>query len=1201
MKITCPNCQKNYRIDKARLPSGVRTAKCKACGQLIPLNPASSQSPGTQSALIKIACRYCGRNYSLRQNMIPPNTNSFKCKACGHPVPLKPKAGLAAVHSLKKETSRLLSDASTSKPPKPNASRQDILGLSCAGCGKKYKIPRAKFPPQTTAVKCKACGHKIILPPAAAKPAAGDHLPSKAQLVAVSAAKSDLMPAEEPPVIQRSGKKKWLLALAAGVVAVMILGALASRQIINSDWLYQLFSRKSEQATEPARLLINEPFLALNLNVPLILDALENRLEPDKITPRLQMIMAMMASLDLKQVELYLFTAAQNRVMPVILAHCSNRHQLENILDSQEPFKKYLGRRSGGGYRLKTEALDDAQKYRLSLQPYEVTLIEGGVALVPVSFSNTIRKDPKVLTNSRIAGFAQSITTPDDLAAIAIRIPAEINQGWEKEIQNQPAVQSMPQAAMIAGMGSEIASRLTGSLKSLEFLALGFRFSGQNERVLTYAQQFRPGVDGEKIYRRLAAENPTDPEFDVTIANLIALFQDHRYRHTLNFHDNRLDIGFSWSGQDDKAFLTGLTTATIGQLFAGSMELTPTPGAVETQYMPEPGLVAAVDIDRLKAGIPHIIGDSLFPGNFWGSSDNPVMTLELDTVEIPNAALAELAYEVKSIRTADGKEVLRVEESKFKPSLQPGSLFPGNISLNIKKDTAPETLGKATIDFHLSVPASLETFDFRMGDKEGSVKEVDGIRVTLGRLEKDVANVSSSGGKSIRLIAYDQSGKALASKESLSTSSSAAARFQGIIDTLKVVVTRDILEYPFEVEVDLNGGKALALAREAEIPARIRYDHHPFPDYVDFTAEDTEKLSVSWIEGQQDAWNDRLSIRLPRGPFSGKAVWEVHFFGNTKPLFLAGSSVQSGREVSYTLDKGILKKASAAFGKVQLNLHSDIKRLTFFKKEGIQTAVQKLPSGDEVSVAFNQNEITYSTGKAEVIQTAAYDARAKRLKEDPYTRNKADKRIIYFWGVPAKFEIDVSTTTITKLMPFEIKQRPVDEKSYLAYRQLIENQREVVRTIKAIDQARRSDRSYYGDDLAGLYYLYDQKNKSPMRLISQDVADSDPAGQKRFGYQVKPYKGYYFTVLSGIETNGANKRYSRRQKKSSFTWQNGTITTTAFTRHPDLAAIPEDGTQPTFFLQWGQVFMKPLNGERLEYLPDGYYNKGWVEAKFIEN
>ena len=86
---------------------------------------------------------------------------------------------------------------------------------------------------------------------------------------------------------------------------------------------------------------------------------------------------------------------------------------------------------------------------------------------------------------------------------------------------------------------------------------------------------------------------------------------------------------------------------------------------------------------------------------------------------------------------------------------------------------------------------------------------------------------------------------------------------------------------------------------------------------------------------------------------------------------------------------------------------------------------------------------------------------------------------------------------------------------------------------------------------------------------------------------IKPYKDYYFTVLSGVEDNGVKKDYSRRSKKSRFSWQKGTIVTRSLTRHPDLVAIPADKSQPTFFLQWGQVYMKPLNGERLEYLPDG--------------
>ena len=237
-----------------------------------------------------------------------------------------------------------------------------------------------------------------------------------------------------------------------------------------------------------------------------------------------------------------------------------------------------------------------------------------------------------------------------------------------------------------------------------------------------------------------------------------------------------------------------------------------------------------------------------------------------------------------------------------------------------------------------------------------------------------------------------------------------------------------------------------------------------------------------------------LSADMPSGRFISSA-----------PInrgFSTATAAQSTKDFSFTLDKGKLKQASAAFGKVQLNLHTDISRLVFAPKNGNQPAPQILSSGDAVSVEFNKNEITYSAGQADVIQTVAYDARGKRLKQDQYTRNKDGKRVIYFWGVPAKFEMDVTTKTIEKLIPFDIRQRPLDEKAYQAFKLTIKNQREVVKTINAIDRARRKDRSYYGDDLAGLYYLYQGKQNKPMNLISQEIAHSDPAGQERFGYQV---------------------------------------------------------------------------------------------------
>ena len=52
-------------------------------------------------------------------------------------------------------------------------------------------------------------------------------------------------------------------------------------------------------------------------------------------------------------------------------------------------------------------------------------------------------------------------------------------------------------------------------------------------------------------------------------------------------------------------------------------------------------------------------------------------------------------------------------------------------------------------------------------------------------------------------------------------------------------------------------------------------------------------------------------------------------------------------------------------------------------------------------------------------------------------------------------------------------------------------------------------------------------------------------------------------------------------------------------RRPDLVAIPEDPSQPTFLVQWGPVFMKWLKGEKISYLPENYSRMGWVEAKFV--
>jgi predicted Zn finger-like uncharacterized protein len=1112
------------------------------------------------------------------------------------------------VHSLKKDAASAGAKQPVETSAAPRDAQDELIRFTCNGCGKRYKVGRAKIPPAFKTVKCKACGYKIQLPQTAVAKATKSQEQTVAHDERAGRPQADDPVKPVSPKVSRSGKKKWPAVLAVCMLMVLALGTAIHLNYIQSDWLKSIqpdwlqgwWPRAVKEKADAIQLSDREPFLVLNLSAPLILHAFENRLDPAKKTAQLQQMMSLIKLIDLKRLNLYLYLEPNNQVLPVLIATGTNRQQLEKLLGQREPFTKYFVRQSGGRYRLKTEAIRNGETYRLPGEPYDVNIAERSASLAPASWTRAMRENPQQLGATFVAQFAKATGNSEDLAAVAIRLPDDLTQGWEKKIQHHPAVRSSPQVAEVAGMGAAILSQLTGSLESVDVLAVRFRFTGQNGRTLNYAQKFKPGADGESIYRRLADANSAANKVDGIIGNLIQLFQDQRYQHRLEFRDQRLMLELTWLKKEDEALLSALASATIGQLFAGAVDLSPSLGDVEARYTTEPSIVTTVDVDLLKVNVPQMIKDNLFPGQYWDMGDEPRMTLDLDTLVLPNAALSELRYEVKAVQSPAGKDVSRRDEKKFEHRIQPGGLYPGNISINVKKGTPPEDLDRARIFFKLALPVALEIVEFSAEDEMGTVKDAGGVRVTLSRLEKDVAKLSSSGGKSMHLIAYDKTGGALASRESVNTATSAATRFEGLIDALKVVIVREILEYAFEVEADLNRGKPLVLSKGPEIPARMRYNHHPVINYADFSPDNLKNLNVVWREGHDRAWNDSLSIELPRHSFSGHADWEVHFFGRNKPTLLAGNSAQDSTSVSFTVDKDKLKQANAAFGKVRLNLHTNISRLVFVKEDGRPPASQSLPSGGTVSVAFDKNEITFDAGNADVIQTVAYDFRGKRLKQDQYSRSRGGKRSIYFWGVPVKFQIDVSTKTIERLIPFDIERRPVDRTAYSAFKLAIENQRHVVAAIKSIDRSRRKYRSYYGDDLAGLYYLHHGEQNKPLALISREIAHSDPAGQKRFGYDLKPYKGYYFTVLSGVETNGIQKDYHRRAKKSRFSWQNGTFTTTALTRHPDLVAIPADASQPTFFLQWGQVFMKPLNGKKLEYLPDGYYNKGWVEAKYID-
>ncbi len=1202
MQITCSKCKKVYHVAQSKIPAGITNTKCKACGNSISLRPGAPQAPTPlKPAGMQITCLYCSKKYSINPKAIPAGVTSTKCKACGHTISLKPGA---------------------SEPPKPEPAKtaQQNTGnreITCLYCSKKYSIDAAKIPPGVTSTKCKACGHTISLKAAPAGIAVlKTEIDKKvSRLQQQYKAPRGKQPAADVPTVVDMGrpvtpiwKKSWALAAAAGIIIVVLAGYFGGtnwNQMTDSRFgLNKIIGKKpAVHKEEPAvaGMATAEPLLAARLNVPLLLEAIDQNLPEEKKDLKYKMTTRIFKSIGLGKVQLYLYPHPEHTFLPVILAESEDGQSLEKHLKSQGNYVQFLNRLSDGSYRFNKNALPEDKQNNFPIDLYRIRFIDNFAVFAPEDFAQVLKEGEDQVRKTQMAQMIAAIAKPQDLVVLSVVVPENFGNDWQKKIQGNPALKQNPQAAMMVAMGGGVLARLSEPLKGTESLAVSFRLDDTNGRVLSYAQQFRKGVDGKKIVEQLKSGNRDDLNIDGIALKLIELLNDPRYQHQIGHKNNRLNLELNWDAQHDKALLTSLSEATIGQLFAQSMDLTPSEGPVTTQYTEPPRLFPSVNVNNLKQMIPDAVQKSLFPGNYWGFGDQPRMTLDLDTLEFPNASLAQLTYEVLEVVATDGSNVMRMEENQVQPKINPGSNSPGYIDLNVKKGTPAKALGTAKIRFQISLPAGLKKMEFVSGNAIDTRRESDGVWVKLGRLEKDVAKVTYRGGVSAQIFAFDKTGRALASKESMSSSSSVATRFQGEIQTLMVAVVQEMLDYPFEVNVDLNGGKELALSNKPENPKRLRYDRHPILTYVNFTEDELSGLEVYWREAGAMTWTDSLNVTLPKGPFSGDIRWEVHFFGENKPVYLSGNSFYGPRDISYGLPNGELRKARAAFGKIRMDISSKIHRLTFAKKTDGKNIVQKLPSGRQIKVSFNQNEITFDAGKADIIQTMAYDSQGRRLRKGSYTGIKGNQKKIYFWGLPIKFVIDVTSQKIKKTIDFDIKQRPVNEAGYTKFKKEIENHREIVNTLKNIARARRKDRTKYGDDLAGLFYLYDRKKKKPIELINQKVAHSDPAGRERFGYKLKPYKGYYFTVLSGVESGGAKHDYRRKPKQQTYTWKKGSFKSSAFLQSPDLVAIPIDETQPTYFIQFNQVYMKQLDGTKLSYLPEDYYNQGWVEAKFVES
>jgi hypothetical protein len=358
---------------------------------------------------------------------------------------------------------------------------------------------------------------------------------------------------------------------------------------------------------------------------------------------------------------------------------------------------------------------------------------------------------------------------------------------------------------------------------------------------------------------------------------------------------------------------------------------------------------------------------------------------------------------------------------------------------------------------------------------------------------------------------------------------------------------------------------------------------------------------VEWEpEEKHRPFEGNLLMRLNESAFHGEQSWKVFYFGKGKPLSVTGNGGSSGgsggASIYYLTHDGEKAGIQAALGYLEIAVPGDVAQLTFDKPAGTAAVERVTASGTKVSVSLNKNHLSVNVPFDRLLDVRALDGEGRALRQES-SGGSNERAYCRFWGTPKKVVLTVADKQLKRRIPIDLTRPGVDMKAYESFKKNIVAMAKAAKTLESAKGGiGEGGRGYHQDDtLAGFYYLLDADGK-PARFIDVAVAHSDPAGATRYGYQVKPYNGYYFTVAKGLEKAGQRIPYKRQGSKQEMKWEKGTFSYDGLEEAPAMIAVPVDKQGATVIMSWSSPRCRFLEGGTLEYVPDGAFPEGWMDV-----
>ncbi len=729
-------------------------------------------------------------------------------------------------------------------------------------------------------------------------------------------------------------------------------------------------------------------------------------------------------------------------------------------------------------------------------------------------------------------------------------------------------------ASMLKSLKTSADSMLDVPGVSLEIMALG-----PDTRKMVMALEYSSADTAADTMAFFAAsadawKNPKISKKQMGLAGLV----DTPFFQEMNQDGKMVQFAYEWPAAEDSELLGIVGQATLGSLFSFSDPTAFPLNSEETMDAPNLGNEPGFDAEQFEKDFRA----ALFFNYSWSSH----VDLVVDSLDIPNVDLLSATLTNVCVLGTNGVDITNQK--------RPGGFGfnsanrSASISLPIEKDgSKPKT---ASFTIALQVPTVIKKYTLT---KKSPLVESSDTGICLIAMSNSVVKLRSKGVsfREIKIYALNAEGNYLKIPSSSMSESNYRGECKGIPAKVEVV-------WPVKIEsvsIDFKG-MAVEKKDKLKMPSSptnsvvTRYSMEPLKPYFDPDMDAISASSMSYVTNA--GWKKNgyeLQFPKPAGVEPDRVTMKSYLTGVDELIGRGSSSgySSSGDHFYWSLKQtNILDSATAIFGEFGGTFWSGIGTYA----ANVSTNPVPLIPGHELPAVSVEHNVVWieKDPDGKVLDIQAFDATGRRLKKDNRTGWKNSSSGYYFWGMPSRATVVYAASKESVVVPFEIELKEGGLEAIPAAHEKIPTFDETLAFVKEV--GKKGNRNY-GNLLSACYYA-SNSNKEPMAKIPLEVAQSDPVGAAVFGYESKPFKGYFFQKVL------TDRDAKKESTKKSHAWSGGEFEATSDSGL--LLATPIDKKNPSILIRWGDVYVSYNDCSTLEQIPSQTSDlvaAGWIEVE----